>query len=253
METRPAPLDNMSTAEEDDVAQFRVTSPREIGIILKQLLDGSVLLNLNAGNGMVLTSAIWTMDSARGTIGFNADPRDLAVKALVESHQVTVVGYVDNVKLQFDVTGLSLVSGNRASVLSSAFPREMYRFQRRNAFRIRPLMRTSPVARLRHPDMPEMEFALRIIDVSMGGAGIFLPNDVPLMNAGTLISDVRLEFDADTQLEVSMRLKHVTPIKAETGGVRLGFEFVRIGGDAVRTLQRFIDLTQKRAKMMALN
>ena len=253
METRPAPLDNMSTSEEDDVEQFRVTSPREIGIILKQLLDGSVLLNLNAGNGMVLTSAIWTMDSARGTIGFNADPRDLAVKALIESHQVTVVGYVDNVKLQFDVNGLSLVNGNRASVLSCAFPREMYRFQRRNAFRIRPLMRTSPVARMRHPDMPEMEFALRIIDVSMGGAGIFLPNDVPLMNAGTLISDVRLEFDADTQLEVSMRLKHVTPIKAETGGVRLGFEFVRIGGDAVRTLQRFIDLTQKRAKMMALN
>ncbi|HEX2541126.1 MAG TPA: flagellar regulator YcgR PilZN domain-containing protein [Caldimonas sp.] len=252
METRPAPLDNM-TAGEDGVDQFRVSSPREIGTILKQLLDGSVLLNLNAVDGKVLTSAIWTMDSARGTIGFNADPRDPAVKALMESHEVTVVGYVDNVKLQFEVHGLMLVNGHRASVLNCAFPREMYRFQRRNAFRIRPLMRTSPVARLRHPDMPEMEFALRIIDVSMSGAGLFLPNDVPLMNAGTQIDAVRLEFDEDTRLDVSMRLKHVTPIKAETGGVRLGFEFVRIGGDAVRTLQRFIDLTQKRAKMMALN
>jgi c-di-GMP-binding flagellar brake protein YcgR len=101
--------------------------------------------------------------------------------------------------------------------------------------------------------MPEVEFALRIIDISMGGTALFLPNDVPLMNAGSLINDVCLEFDADTQLQVSIRLKHVTPIKAETGGVRLGFEFERIGGDAVRTLQRFIDLTQKRAKMMALN
>ncbi len=253
METRPAPLDNMSTAGDDGVEQFRVTSPREIGTILKQLLDGSILLNLHAVDGSVLTSAIWTMDSARGAIGFNADPRDLAVKALMASHEVVVVGYIDNVKLQFEVHGVMLVNGQRASVLSCAFPREMYRFQRRNAFRIRPLMRTSPVARLRHPDMPEMEFALRIIDVSMGGAALFLPNDVPLMNAGTLINDVRLEFDTDTQLEVSMRLKHVTPIKAETGGVRLGFEFVRIGGDAVRTLQRFVDLTQKRAKMMALN
>jgi c-di-GMP-binding flagellar brake protein YcgR len=252
METRPAPLDNMS-ADEDGVEQFRVTSPREVGTILKQLHDGSVLLNLHAVNGMVLTSAIWTIDSSRGTIGFNADPRDPAVKALMESHEVVVVGYIDNVKLQFEVHGLMLVNGNKASVLNCAAPREMYRFQRRNAFRIRPLMRTSPVARLRHPDMPEMEFALRIIDVSMSGTGLFLPNDVPLMNAGVVIDAVRMEFDDDTQLEVSMRLKHVTPIKAETGGVRLGFEFVRMGGDAVRTLQRFIDQTQKRAKMMALN
>ena len=252
METRPAPLDKMS-AGDDGIEQFRVTSPREIGTILKQLLDGSTLLNLHAVSGMVVTSAIWTMDSARGTIGFNADPRDPGVQALMESHEVVVVGYVDNVKLQFEVNGLMLVNGNRASVLNCAFPRELYRFQRRNAFRIRPLMRTSPVARLRHPDMPEMEFALRIIDVSMSGAALFLPNDVPLMNAGIVIAGVRLEFDEDTHLDVSMCLKHVTPIKAETGGVRLGFEFVRVGGDAVRTLQRFIDLTQKRAKMMALN
>jgi hypothetical protein len=176
MHTRPAPLDHMSTAGDDDVAQFRVNSPREIGTILKQLLDGSTLLNLHAVNGMVLTSAIWTMDSARGTIGFNADPRDLAVKALMESHEVVVVGYIDNVKLQFEVHGLMLVNGQRASAL-----------------------------------------------------------------------------DCAPQREVSMRLTHVTPIKAETGGVRLGFEFDRIGGEAVRTLQRFIDLTQKRAKLMALN
>jgi hypothetical protein len=34
METRPAPLDSMSS-DEDGIEQFRVTSPREIGTILK--------------------------------------------------------------------------------------------------------------------------------------------------------------------------------------------------------------------------
>lgn len=252
METRPASLDQM-TGGDKELAEFRVSSPRDIGAILKQLLDGSILLNLNASDGSVFKSAIWTIDSARGTIGFNADPTDLALKALLESDEVIVVGYIDNVKLQFDVHGLMLVHGNRASVLSCAFPRELYRFQRRNAFRVRPLMRTAPAARLRHPDLPETEFALRIIDVSISGCGLFLPSDVPLINVGTLIDDVRFEFDADTRIDVSMRLKHVTPIRAETGGVRLGFEFVRIGGDAVRTLQRLIDTTQKRAKLMALN
>jgi c-di-GMP-binding flagellar brake protein YcgR len=251
MQTKPAPLDGMDA--DDGLDEFRVTSPREIQTMLKQLLDGSVLLNLNASDGSVFTSALWTIDSTRGTIGFNADPNDPAMQALLECEEVVVVGYLDSVKLQFDIHDLVLVHGNKASVLSCAAPREMFRFQRRNAFRVRPLMRAAPMARLRHPDMPEMEFSLRVIDISIGGCGLFLPEDVPTMNAGVLLQDVRVELDTDTKLEVSMRLQHVTAINAEARGVRLGFEFKRVGGDSLRALQRFIDLTQKRGKLMALS
>ncbi len=251
METRPAPLGKMSG--KDGLEEFRVSTPREIGLLLKQLLDGSVLLNLNASDGSVVTSALWTMDSARGTIGFNTDPKDPALQALLECEEVVVVGYLDSVKVQFDVHDLVLVHGHKASVISCPFPREMFRFQRRNAFRVRPLMRSAPAVRIRHPDMPEMEFALRIIDLSIGGCGLFLPEDVPAMNPGTLVQGVRMELDADTRLDVSMRLQHITAINAEARGVRLGFEFVRAGGDALRILQRFIDLTQKRGKLMALS
>jgi c-di-GMP-binding flagellar brake protein YcgR len=251
MLTRPAPLDGMD--DNDGLDEFRVTSPREIQAMLRQLLDGSVLLNLNASDGSVFTSALWTIDSTRGTIGFNADPNDPAMQALLECDEVIVVGYLDSVKLQFDIHDPVLVHGNKASVLSCTAPREMFRFQRRNAFRVRPLMRAAPMARLRHPDMPEMEFSLRVIDISIGGCGLFLPEDVPMMSAGVLLQDVRVELDTDTKLEVSMRLQHVTAINAEAHGVRLGFEFKRVGGDSLRALQRFIDLTQKRGKLMALS
>jgi c-di-GMP-binding flagellar brake protein YcgR len=146
-----------------------------------------------------------------------------------------------------------LVHGNRASVLSCPFPREMYRFQRRNAFRVRPLIRTAPVARLRHPDQQDSEVALRVIDLSIGGCALFLPADVPMLNAGVTLGGVRMELDDDTKLTVDLRLQHVTSINADARGVRLGFEFLRPNGDTVRTLQRFIDLTQKRGKLMALN
>ena len=251
METRPAPLGGMS--HDDGLDAFRVTATREIQTLLKQLLDGSVLLNLNAADGTVVTSAIWTVDSARNTIGFNADPNDPALQALLESADVIAVGYLDNVKLQFDVHHLVLVHGSRASVLSCPAPREMFRFQRRDSFRVRPLIRNAPTARIRHPDLPDTEFALRVIDVSIGGCGLFLPEDVPAMNPGVLLQDIRIELDTDTRLEVSMRLQHITTINAESRGARLGFEFKRIGGDSVRALQRYIDLTQKRGKLMALN
>jgi hypothetical protein len=68
-----------------------------------------------------------------------------------------------------------------------------------------------------------------------------------------LLQDVRIELDTDTKLEVTMRLQHITAINAEARGVRLGFEFKRVGGDSLRALQRFIDLTQKRGKLMAIS
>ena len=250
METRPAPLDGMS--HDNALDEFRVSSPREIQTLLRQLLDGSVQLHLNGSDGSCFSSAIWTIDSSRGTIGFNADAADPALQKLLERDEVTVVGYLDSVKLQFDVQGLVLVHGNKASVLSCPAPRTMYRFQRRETFRVRPTIRSSPTARMAHPDQAESELALRVIDISIGGCAVFLPEEVPPMRAGAMLS-VRLELDADTRLDLTMRLQHVTAINADARGVRLGFEFKRVGGDALRVLQRYIDLTQKRGKLMALN
>jgi c-di-GMP-binding flagellar brake protein YcgR len=101
--------------------------------------------------------------------------------------------------------------------------------------------------------MPDTEFSLRVIDISIGGCALFLPDDVPMMNAGVVIGGVRMELDDDTKLDVNLRLQHVTSLNSEARGLRLGFEYIRPGGDTLRALQRFIDLTQKRGKLMALN
>jgi flagellar brake protein len=251
METKPAPLASMSGKEA--LEEFRISSPRDVGTLLKQLLDGAVVLSLHSTDGSVFRSAIWTMDSARATIGFNADPNDPAMQAVLHSQEIVVVGYLDSVKVQFEVHHPVLVHGNRASVLSCPFPRDVYRFQRRNAFRVRPLMRSAPIAKLRHPGQQDNEIELRIVDLSIGGCALFLPADVPVMDAGVQLAGVRMELDEDTRLEVDLRLQHVTSINNEGRGLRLGFEFVRPNGDTLRTLQRFIDLTQKRGKLMALN
>ena len=251
METLPASLDGM--AQDDDVDEFRVSSPRDLQAIVKQLLDGSVLLNLHGDDGSVFTTALWTMDSARGTIGFNADPNDPAMQEVLRSQEVVVVGYLENVKVQFDVKRPVLVKGQKAGVLSCAMPRELYRFQRRDAFRVRPLVRATPMARFAHPDMPEVDLALRVVDISIGGCALFLPDDLPTMNRGALVPSVRLALGDDTRIDVALRLQHSTVMTKGARGVRLGFEYVRPGGDTLRNLQRYIDLTQKRGKLMALD
>ncbi|MDQ6685642.1 MAG: flagellar brake protein [Pseudomonadota bacterium] len=251
METQPAPLDAMSAAN-SGLDEFRVSSVREITVLLKQLCDGSVLLNINASDGSVYKSAIWTLDSAKEVISFNADIRDPALRALLDCDEATVVGYLDSVKLQFDIDDLVLVQGQRASVLSCPFPHEMYRFQRRDAFRVRPVSRSSPVAQCRHPTH-EQKISLRVLDVSIGGFGLFLPEGTPLLQPGVLLRGVQVDLDIDTVLHVDLRLKHITTLNADAHGSRLGCELVRPNNDTVRSLQRFIDQTQKRGRLMALS
>ena len=108
-----------------------------------------------------------------------------------------------------------LVRGSRASALSCAFPRELFRFQRRDSFRVRAGdAQRSPQARLRHTEIPDLDLALRVLDVSIGGCALFLPDDVPPLRPGALLPGVLIELDADTRFHVNLRLQHVTAINA---------------------------------------
>ncbi len=246
------PLESLS-AQNGGLDEFRITAPREIVAILKQFQDGNVLLNLNGSNGAMLSTTLWSLDPARGQLSFSADANAPVTQRLIECDEAVAVGYLDSIKVQFDVQGLVLVRGVGGSAISARLPRELFRFQRRNAFRVRPLLRTSPVARVRHPAIAEMQLALRVIDVSIGGCALFLPDDVPAMQPGMVMNQVQLDLDADTRVLVNLRLQHVSVLNAEARGARLGCEFVQLGADAERTLQRFIDQTQKRRRLMSLD
>jgi c-di-GMP-binding flagellar brake protein YcgR len=248
-DTQPAPLDAMGT--DDALAEFRVTAPGEIRALLKQLMDEVVPLNLSASDGSAYTTMLWTLDPASSRVSFTADTMSPAVQDIVEADECVAVAYLDRVKVQFDVSDLVLVQGHKASVLQARLPSEMFRFQRRNTFRVRTIERTSPTASFRHPAIPDMSLALRVLDVSIGGCALLQPANVPSLQPGAVIKGVRLSLDAETQIDAGLMLHHVTSTGAENGSVRLGCEVVGMSPASQRALQLYIDQTQKRRRLMS--
>lgn len=246
------PLEAMA-AENGGLAAFRLATPTEIAATLRRLQNGNVLVNLNAPEGGAYTTSLWAADAERGALSFAADADDPQLQAVLEGDEAVVVAYLDNVKVQFDVAHLVLVRGTRSCALTTTYPHEIFRFQRRECFRVRPLLRDVPLARLQHPMIPDMALTLRILDLSVGGCALLLPQDVPMLEPGVLVNRVQLELDATTRFETGLRLQHVTAIHAESSGVRLGCEMVRLSQDAQRTLQCYIDQTQKRRRVMKLD
>jgi c-di-GMP-binding flagellar brake protein YcgR len=251
METLPMPLDSLAAAP-GGLDEFRISAPREVAAILRQFQDGNLLLNLNGSHGGMLSTTLWSIDAAKGRLSFAADANAPVTQQIVDSQEVVVVGYLDSIKVQFELHNVVLVRSPGGSAISAAFPRELFRFQRRNAFRVRPLLRSTPLARVRHPVIAEMQLALRVLDVSIGGCALFLPDDVPPLSPGMVMNQVQVDLDADTRFHTKLRLQHITATNPESKGVRLGCEFVNAGSDALRALQRFIDQTQKHRRMMSL-
>jgi flagellar brake protein len=246
--TQPAPLSALSGRAIDE---FRVDHPVEVMSLLRRLVDSAVLVQLSAPGGAAYTSTLWAVDAQGRRVSFDADAAHPQIRALVEAGEATAVAYLDAIKLQFDLQGLMLAHGNNASALQAVLPDVLYRFQRREYFRVR--TRDSAVAHLRHPASRGEMLSLRVLDVSVGGCALQLPAEAAPIEPGTSIDGVRLELDADTLLVAPLAVQHVSGgFGSSTRISRLGCSFARLDGTSQRALQRYIDLTQRREKFLLL-
>ncbi|CAD5373627.1 Flagellar brake protein YcgR [Rubrivivax sp. A210] len=251
-DTRPAPLD--ADGGPNPWAEFRVDHPQERLRLLRELRDGGVPVILNGPGGASFSTTLWAIDDAQGRLSFNADALAPALASMVDANEAVAVAYLESVKLQFDLQGLVLLRTAHASVLQCRMPQEIYRFQRRGAYRVRTAGRGEPVARLRHPAIPEMQLTLRVLDLSIGGCALWLPADVPPLQPGTRLGEVRVDLDADTRFSAAAVLQHA----ASPGenhperGMRMGCQWSPLAGQAERVLQRWIDQAQKRRRLLSL-
>lgn len=244
------PLDSLAAAH-GGLHDFRMTSSVEIRAMLTRLCNGSITLVLNSSDGTDWPTRAWAVDTARAaiTLVFDGDPADARLQRVLQSDQVIGVGVIDNVKVQFDISGLVLVQGADSSALRCAMPREIFRFQRRDSFRVRPPLRAAPAARLAHPQLPPM---LRILDVSMGGCALFLPGKSPTVTAGAVVEDAELDLEVNVRITTDLRIQHVSELNAEATGMKLGCQFLNASPSSLRNLQHYIAQTQKRARLVTL-
>ncbi len=251
--TQPADLD--ATGAINPWSEFRVDLAAERLRLLRELRDSSAPVILSDPDGNSLGTTLWAVDAGANRVNFSADPASTCLPRLVEADEIVAVAYLASVKLQFDLHDPVLVRGPSSCALQCPMPQEIYRFQRRGAFRVRTLERQSPVVHLRHPSVPEIGLALRVLDMSIGGCALWLPQDVPTLQAGTEFGAVRVELDSETKFDVELRLQHVSAVSGSDrcgAGARLGCEWQRLAGPAERVLQRWIDRTQQRRRLLTL-
>jgi c-di-GMP-binding flagellar brake protein YcgR len=251
METQPMPLEALSEAN-GGLDDFRITAPSEILAYLKQLCSSNVSLSLVGPEGPSVSTTVWAVDSERGMVSFSAESNNPDLERILLARDALVVGYLDNVKLQFDVSDMTLARGGKPSAMNARIPKEMFRFQRRDAYRVKPLPRSAPYAHMRHPDAIESPIELRVIDLSIGGCALLVPAGLPSIEPGMVLEGVHIDLDGNASMRCNLLVHHLSTIDEDLGeapgSVRIGCEMIGIGPDSARQLQRFIDQTQQRRR-----
>lgn len=233
--------------------ELRVTSAAEIAAYLQQLQQDGAGVRLNGPHGAGLSATIVALDAAADVLGLalGTDPEGIS-QALVAGGEITAVAYLGTIKLQFDVEAPVLVSGEQGVVLRSSLPTRLYRFQRRQSFRVQPASSTYP--RVVLPGGAEPGRALRVLDISIGGLALAVPAGGPTLPTGHVCAGLVLELDRISALKVSLLPHHLSPVSGDLHGLQqLGCAFVDLDAVASRALQVYVDQTQKRRRLLKLD
>lgn len=249
----PAPAADIGLAPGRTVEDFRCSDARAVHALLCELRDTAGPVVLGSADGSVLRATLWTVDLARRRVSFDVEATDPALPSLVVADECTAMAWLNAVRLQFDLGGLMLVHGPRGTALQATMPAELYRFQRRDAFRVALHASQATSVELRHPAIPDIRLSLRVLDLSTTGCALQLPPDMPPLPLGIELHGVLLELDARTTLPVMMRTLHASSAGAQADGVRVGCEFLSLEPDTRRALQRHVDQLQRQRRLLALD
>lgn len=232
-----------------ETPELQVQSSVEVLALLQELHQRQISIQLITPDGQHASTVLWSVDRERQTLSLDAQVDANVLRAVQACDELTAVAYLDSIKLQFDLGGLVLVTGDQGAAWSAPLPTRMYRFQRREAFRVQPLSSTHPVVTVSLADDLPSVWQLRVLDLSAGGLGMLLPPDAPPLHIGQRLDDVVMALDRSTRLHLTLQVQYLGPADAPHAGTHVGCAFVKLSGEATRDLQVYIDNTQRKRRL----
>ncbi len=216
----------------------------EIYALLRALANQESLVTAYTGGpGDFFATTLLAVVPDQGEFLMEAGPGTAAPSGPCD---LTLVGFLDNVKVQFECTALGTIghAGHRA--LRARMPTRVLRLQRREAFRVSTPILRAPLCHLPAAGL-RPAISVRVADVSCGGIALALRSGEPAVQPGDVIPDCVLELPGVAPIGVTLEVRHVAP-KGGAGvpGLRTcGCRFADLPGPAATQVQRYVNAVER--------
>ena len=232
-----------------DDEHCRISSAKEIESILNHIVKNRSRVALYYGNesDFILTTLISADQSG---LYLEQGPSDHENQRITESTRLIFVSSQAHIKVQFFANHASNVICQGYPAFHISLPDSIYRFQRREYFRLEiPLDEPLRCSIASENPSEKKLFELPITDISGGGIGLTYTEADATLKAGETYS---CQFDLPDAGEVktTVRIKNLTSLTTPAGQAykHAGCEFINLDGQSTILLQRYVTIMQRKDK-----
>lgn len=242
------PIGRPDTIHPDPVsmlpADFRIGGRLAVRAILRELGHRHVLVTLYADDrrdAFAITRLTHVGDTE---IEFDLSGQEPFTRTLAAARDVAGVAFPGQVKTQFRLDGFTVAEVRGETLLRAGMPLEVYRIQRRDAFRV-PLPEFDQACCVRRL-APLEEARYRLLDLSASGASLMLPPGEPPPEIGVVWAHCRLEAAGESAIPCDLVVRHVDGHPRGDGSHRVGVAFHAMPGEVLRRVQVYVIGIEKR-------
>ncbi|HEX5364164.1 MAG TPA: flagellar brake protein [Gallionella sp.] len=249
----PLTIESITDADEQEC---RITSSRQIASILRNIAEtgSNAALYYNSKRDFIMTTILdvdedgmWVEQASSATVNHQIE----------ESKRIKLVSSHNQVKVQFGADGASSVTYDERPAFFIPIPDSIYRFQRREYFRLSllPSEQMRCIINMARPEAPGtiVQIEVPVADISGGGIGLTCMEGEVDINAGESYSKCQINLPGVGPVLVNLIVRNLVPVSTTKSGKtisRAGCEFKDLDGQTTVKLQRFITDKQR---LMAAN
>ncbi len=229
-------------------AAFRIEGALAVRSVLRDLKERNVLVSLHPERDVsaFLVSRIAEVDEDE--VEFDLSGQDLLLDMLSGTGAVIGVAFPGRVKTQFRLAGFAVLTVDPPGypALRAPLPTELYRIQRRDAFRVLPPEgdQAQCVRRL----APDEEVRYALADLSAGGAAVQLPPEAPVPGVGEHWPRSRIETATALTIPCELVVRHVAEDPPGSGAHRIGMAFYATPSEVQRQIQLYVLEVDRRSR-----
>jgi flagellar brake protein len=242
----------------DMLSSFNITSRSDCLAILERLRINGALLSvcsLDETEEIIVTQLL-SIDQNAGRLAFELSQVHPHINFIAKNGKAIVVAIEENIKLQFIVTKIELGNNARTPLLVANLPSSIYRIQRREAFRVRPLA-THPATCLMPMQTRRQimqinqgssaalpKFDAKVLDVSVGGLSLELLSFNTDFELNDILDNCYLHLPGQTAFRCTLKICYIGATYLAEKSYRIGAHFEELPSEFERAIQRYVNAVE---------
>lgn len=228
-----------------EIEEIQIEDPRAICNLLQSVMNRGTPFVIHESGGTSHTAQMWAVDAKRKIISFAEDVFSPKLRQVAEAGAAVALCYVDNIKIQFNLFGRSLLKSPQGAVLQVDFPVEILQFRRRASYRVKLEGPARPTVSLTHPHVATGPIELDVIDLSEQGCGLLMSTDFSLLRRGYVFEDAVLKMDGEREIKINLAVRRHAMVATRVPKILMGCEMgVKTTAEKM-LLKKYLDSFQR--------